>query len=525
MSLDFRAVAAASGNAGPAALGAPYSGAAATVAGGVEVALDRTVLKQALRDDPEFFIAFFMAEALTHAVPFFHIEIFTEMTHADVDRLVMAVPRAHAKTTLAKLTCVWYLLFSHYRFVLYVSGSHELVVPYVNDIASFFETPNFIAVFGQVQWLKRQDGQGVYKFRIPSLGNKTCILRGLGAGQRVRGVNVDNERPQLVVADDIEDDENVKNPIMHMAMLDWWMGAFNKCLNQFDNKIIVAGNLLSKNSVLYKLLVNPKYRSFLYGCIKKDGTPLWPELWPIEKLRLDFLDYQQMGKVARWFAEMMNQPIAEGGNLIMGEYICYRPERSPGEPVYGFITIDPAMSKETWADRAVVMAHGWIEDESRWQVLEYEYFHGIDPIDMFWTAINLALKWRFRYIGVEAVAMQTILRYMYQHLLLLNQLQGRYEFVDVPTGNRGKTERGATFAAMVSTKGNRHAEYAITEGDFMLTQQLLNFEPMKRDNDDDVLDCAAMGPKMINLFLPQIMSETFEDFQHAAMTCVQHSEV
>ena len=69
-----------------------------------------------------------------------------EMTHADVERLVLAIPRGHSKTTLAELACVWYLLFSDFRFVLYVSGSHDLVVPYVNDIAAFFQTDNFIAV-------------------------------------------------------------------------------------------------------------------------------------------------------------------------------------------------------------------------------------------------------------------------------------------------------------------------------------------------------------------------------------------
>ena len=470
-----------------------------------EVVVDPNVASNMLQHVPEFFIQFFLSEQLSRPVPDFHKEIFYEMTHDEVRRLVLAVPRAHAKTTLAKLCCVWYLLFSDYRFVLYVSGSHDLVVPYVNDIAAFFEHPNYIAIFGPVEWIKKQDGIGVYKFRLGHNG-KICILRGLGAGQRIRGINVDNVRPQLAVVDDAEDDEDVSTPQMHDQMVRWWAGPFLKCLDQFDNKLIVSGNLLSARSLLYKLLQSDGWRSFLYGAIKNDKTPLWPEMWSLEKLREDFLQYQELGQSAKWFAEMMNQPVPTSGGIVKADEITYAPPRNEGDIEYGFVTLDPAISDQKWANRACIAAHAWIADEQQWQIVEIKYWRGIDPSQLFMESIQMMIRWRFRVCGVEGGAMQSVLQHLFSHLQLVHNLS-QYKFLKLETGNRSKTDRIAAWASMLKTTEKSRARYTLTQGDYICTQQLIMYDPQKKDNDDDIADCCAYGPQMTSRYMAEIMQQ------------------
>ena len=472
-----------------------------------KVSVNVLQIRTALQHSPEVFINFFLGEQLTEEIPEFHIEVFYEMTHTEVPRLAVVIPRGHAKTTLAKLACAWYLLFSEYRFVLYVSGSHDLVVPYVNDIADFFKSDNFAAIFGKIDWLIDRDGTGEYKFRIHSL-KKTCMLKGLGSGQRVRGVNIDNERPQLAVVDDLEDDEDVETDAMHRKMMRWFFGAFFKCLNNFDNKIIICGNLLGKNSVLYKILKLRSWRSFLYGALKANREPLWPAMWPLEKLKLDYQEYVELGLAAKWFAEMMNQPTAEGGNIIEAEDIYYLPPRLPEEVAFGYITIDPAISKEKWADNAAVGAQGWVEEQNIWQVLQYDYGKGLNPTQLFWMAIKLAKYWGFRYIGVERAGMQEILEHHFRHLLMLHNLQNDYEFIAVGTGNKRKSERIISWSTGLIRNKKTVPSRALTYGDFMVTQQLLNYEPTKKENDDDIIDMLAQGEQMQKLHLAKIMQQT-----------------
>lgn len=470
-----------------------------------DVKLNLLQLRTALRNNPEMFIHFFLSETLSEEVPDFHIENFFTMTHADIDRLLILIPRGHAKTMLAKLTAAWYLIFSAFRFVLYVSGSHDLVVPYVNDIADFFRSRNFQAVFGGVEWLKEQDGIGVYKFRITATG-KVCILRGLGAGQRVRGINVENERPQLAICDDMEDDEDVGSEELHRKKLQWFYGSFLKCLDPMQNKVIASGNLLGKRSIMYKLLHNQRWHSVLYSVLRADGTPLWEAAWPLEKIKADFQEYQELGLTARWFAEMMNQPVAEGGSVIKAEEISYNPAQVPEDIKYGFLTLDPAISKEKWADSFALVAHAWIETTEQWQVVQVEHGKGIRPEDLFWRIVAMGEYWGFYIVGVEVDAMQKVLEYFFDHLKYLHN-KTHFIFVPVSSGGTKKPARIATWASALKKPRTGHSVYALTTGDFVVTQELLEYQPMIKDNVDNIIDSCAYGMQMISVYLIQIMQQ------------------
>lgn len=466
-------------------------------------------VRHLLRHDPEFFIEFFLGDIITQSVPDLHKEALSILTAENISRVVLALPRGHGKTTLAKLCAVWHLVFSQYRFILYISASKDLVVPYVNDIADFFDIDNFISVFGPVEWLIRQDGVGKYKFYIPSI-DKTCILVGLGMGQRVRGINIDNERPQLVICDDFEDDTLIETPIPFDKALNWWTGPFYKCLNQFNNKIIVIGNHTKQKSLLKQFIESPHWHSRVYGVIRQNGQPLWPELWSLEKIKADYEEYQYHKKTERWFAEMMNVPVPEGGSIISINEIKYCPPRQPGDGLYGCITCDPAISRNAWADRAAIAAHIYVDNdidnphEGIWQTVEVRYWRGIDPTDLFWQIIDLATTWRIRHIGVEAVAMQSALEYLFRHLAYTNGLT-QYSFVPLPTHNQAKAARIIAWASQLKHTETKSATWALTSGDFIITKQLLSFAPTRRDNDDDIIDCCAYGPRMVDQYIDKII--------------------
>ena len=61
------------------------------------------------------------------------------------------------------------------------------------------------------------------------------------------------------------------------------------------------------------------------------------------------MEYLEAGMADVWFAEMMNMPTAGGRGIIKAEDIVYRPFRIPDDIKYGFITIDLAISEQTWA--------------------------------------------------------------------------------------------------------------------------------------------------------------------------------
>jgi len=475
-------------------------------------------VKYALQTDPEFFIQFFLNEELTLPVPQFHIDIFKLMTSTNVDALCVAIPRDHAKTTLAKLATIWYFLFTEFRFIIYVSNTFNIARDAVNDIVSFLESENFVAVFGPINWkdefAERRVGDGVYRFR---LNGKICILRALGAKQQVRGVNVNNQRPQLAIVDDLEDNDNTATEDLQIKLKRWFYGPFKKCLDKFKNKIIHIGNLIGNKTLLMDHIKSEFWFSRLYGCLLSNGQPLWPEAWSVEKLKRDYIEYKKAGMADVWYAEMMNMPISAGRGLITADQIEYTAKMLPGEIQMGFITLDLAISKKTWAHETAIVVHGFSGTE--WQIVDWDTRIGIDPINLFYVVMEKAYQWQVNVVGIESVAYQSSLKYVFNYLSVEKSMDFMY-FVDLVAEQR-KVERLAGWCAML--KG---AQYTLPEDDIRITHQLLNYNPVKDDNDDDLIDACAYGPQMIERYMAEI-SETFSlpHTQTAVQRLVQVSEV
>ena len=467
----------------------------------VPAQFDLAQVREMLRVDPEFFINFFLGEEITVPVPDFHKVVFGQMVNQDTAHkyFACAIPRDHAKTTLAKLAVIWFYLFSPYRFVLYLSNTAPIAIEACRDIANFIESENFVAVFGAVEWIVRQEGTGLYKFKLalPGGKEKVCILRALGAGQQVRGINIDNQRPELAIVDDLESKENTATPHLRKQLKEWFFGTFRKALDKFNHKIVQIGNLVSPVGILKDNLESEYWTSMRLGAILSNGQPLWPDAWPILKLQAEFDEYHRAGLMHVWFGEMMNIPIPEGSGLIASEEIRYMPAVSPGDCEYGFITIDPAISEKTWADKSAIVAHGWLKDERRWVICEHIHQSGLDPLYLINSAIRMAIRWRFAMIGVESVAYQAALVHFFKYILVKYQHLG---IQVVPLfASAAKTTRLAAWCAYI-----REGTYYLPRGDLEITSQLLLYDPSKRDNEDDLIDACAYGPQMIEMYLPRI---------------------
>lgn len=467
------------------------------------VQMNITEVRYALEHDEEFFIQFFLGDELTLSVPKFHIDVFHLMTSTAVRLCAFALPRDHAKTTLAKLACVRYWLFSPFQFIIYLSNVSGTAISACQDVIGFIMSDNFRSIYGDVVFETKQEGNGFYRFTINipdakgDIYQKKCILRALGAGQSVRGVNIGHRRPQLAIVDDLEDIENIATEELFIKLKRWFYGTFRKCLDKFSHKIIHIGNMISNRCMLKEHCQSEFWFSRRYGCLLSNGEPLWPDAWPLEKLRADFTEYLKAGMIDIWFTEMMNLPIGAGRGLIRATDIKYAPVVEPADIEYGFITVDLAISKKTWAHETVVIVHGWTGDY--WIACEINGGIGIDPITLFDMIIEASFKWKVSVVGIENTAYQASLQYVFPYLAMIRGIEG-IEFKELHANMR-KTQRIVGWCAMV-----REGQYMIPEGDFIITEQMLSYNPKMEDNDDDYIDACAYAPQMIDNFLPEIQA-------------------
>lgn len=458
-----------------------------------------------LKNNAAFFIQFFLGEELTHVIPEFHLIAWQYLISQTAPQIALALPRGHAKTTLAKLAAVWYLLFTPYRFIVYVSNTHSIAAEACLDIINYMRSMNFEAVFGQVAFDVEQDARGFFKFTLRyqdtngALQEKYCILRAFGAGQQVRGMNIDNKRPELAIVDDLESDENTETKPMIYKLRRWFFGPFLKAMAR-PNKVIFLGNMLSNLSLLYDFCEkSTQWVSMRFGCIKSDGKPLWPEMWTLAAIKADFIEYQRNGLAGKWFSEMMNMPIADGNLLIAAEDIFYLPPLVPGEQEMAFITIDAAVSKQTWSDNTAILVHAY--KNGVWRISE-QIIGKFTPDQIFWFIVELCKKWRTRCVGMQDTSFEKVFKFLFEVLMAVHRQQ--FTVFPLPHKNESKTGRISAWCSLV-----RKRLWALTEGEYTLTEQLLMYDPAKEKNDDDGIDAASMGATMTDLYLVQIM-ETYQ---------------
>jgi hypothetical protein len=478
-----------------------------------DIEVDLSQLRLLLRTDAEVFIEFFLADALDMPVPEFHKEIWSLLTDQEKERVLLAIPRDHAKTTLAKLVVIWYWLFTTHRFAVYLSNTAPIAKGACRDIMEFLQHPNFIEVFGVIRMIKQSENEGLWLFDLPTptWPQALCAPR-IGQGQQMRGINIDNQRPDIAVVDDVEDNENTESELQQRKLDRWMFGPFLKALAK-KKKILWLGNMLTKTSLLARLSRNVRWNPVVFGCLIKDSVtgvlrPLWPGRWSVEGLQEDFKEYKDNGLVETWMCEMMNMP-GHGENGFTPEQINYEAVPTPDSIRAAWITVDPAFGQNSWNDESAIAVHVIPLNGCP---ITVGVVHGqFDEVRLFEEIFSLAQYWNAWVWGVESIAAQRLLIPIFNMLLTERMMMNRAEIIPLMAG-RGDP-KSSRIRAWVALMSNR--EWAIAEGDIDITTQILGYDFRKKDQADDIIDSCAYGPYMMEQYMHLILAQAMGiDWEH-----------
>src|SRR3546814_7805212 len=83
-----------------------------------------------------------------------------------MQRVMLAIPLEHAKTTLSKLAVVWYFRYTNHRFCVYLSTTNTLAKNACKDIIGYLKSPNSIAVFGEIKMIKESETDSLCIFEL-----------------------------------------------------------------------------------------------------------------------------------------------------------------------------------------------------------------------------------------------------------------------------------------------------------------------------------------------------------------------
>lgn len=201
--------------------------------------------------------------------------LFNTKIHApNGSKNAIAAPRGHAKTTYSSILLpLWCIAYNKKNFIVEISDSVELVEGILESIkAELEENPNLKADFPKIC--------GVGKiWRIGEFITKNGVkLKAYGTGKKIRGSRYGIYRPDLVIADDLENDTNVRSRTQRDRLEEWLDEAVSN-LGSLDEKLVIfyIGTILHLDSVLARKIKSPFWSSKKFSSIIE--YPKRMDLW------------------------------------------------------------------------------------------------------------------------------------------------------------------------------------------------------------------------------------------------------
>jgi len=186
-------------------------------------------------------------------------------------------------------------------------------------------------------------------------GHRARILA-RGVEQRVRGMKWNGRRPGLIVADDIEEDEQVANATRRKKLSHW----VNRALipaGRRGCKIRWHGTILHQESMLAGLMKDSTWHHLFYrahNSFDDFGNILWPEAFTeadLRKIRQRFINKQD---AAGYSQEYLNDPRDDETNYIKREWFdAMSPADYDSPGIFG-VGVDFAISKKDSANRTSI---------------------------------------------------------------------------------------------------------------------------------------------------------------------------
>ena len=298
--------------------------------------------------------------------------------------VAIAAPRGHAKST-AITVCYTLanMLFRQRKFALIVSETEGQAILQLGEIKKHLtDNEDLRQLFGVKGFAKEAESDFICEFE----DGEQFRITAKGAEQRVRGLRWNGARPDLIIGDDLEGDEQVLNKERRDKFRNWIYGALLPCKS--DHGIVrIVGTILHSDSFLENLMppehgkytikqglktwsVDPRkkdtksFTSVKYAAHNEDFTQI---LWPAKKSRETLIkDRQAMidqGLSDVWSREMLNVPIDESRAFIKRSDLVPLQENEKSMPLNFYVGVDLAISEKQTADYSVFVIGGM--DESR----------------------------------------------------------------------------------------------------------------------------------------------------------------
>ena len=456
--------------------------------------------------DPELFEKEFFPEAARQKSAPFHDQVW-RLLESSSRQVNIQMYRGSAKTTKLRMFIAKRIAYGLSRTVMYVGLSQDKAVQSVAWIRKQIEhNRKFAEVFQLSPGSKWQDVD--CRINHGLMGHTASILA-YGVTGSVRGVNIDDHRPDLIVVDDIVNEENAATDDQRAKIESLLYGALLASLAPYsdvpDAKLVMLQTPLNREDVSTKALDDPSWLSAQYSCWSDSTKDLrddekesaWPDRFSSQELRQQKQSFIKRNTASIWYREYECKITAPETAAFRADWLKFY-ELPPDKNTMHIIgAIDPVpppselqlakgMKGKDYEAIGIIGTTGGKD----FYLLDYVVNRGHEPNWTISEFFRLSLKWQPATWVIETVAYQKTLEWVLRKAMRDAAIYYPiYELRD----KRGKFDRIIDTLAGPASNGAFYVSKEHTE----FIDQFIAYPDVTHD---DVLDMVSMAMANLNMF-------------------------
>lgn len=357
-----------------------------------------------------------------------HGKIFDLIDGPD-NKVAIAAPRGWGKTSIVALALqARYILFRLTNFICYINKSHDAASLQTENLRRELVTNQMIRYFFGSVKPKVLEGEFEEVFSKKAWVAFDTLVWPRGAGQQVRGVLFKNDRPGLMVIDDLEDPQRIENEEIRKGWYEWLYADVVKAVprTNMNWKIIYIDTLKHEDSVLQKLMDSKEWKSIRLEACDDNFEPTAPEFMSKEIILKEWDQHVEAGQTDVFFRELRNLPISTKDPVFSREFFRYynvpqgTQKRENDIDLYDVdlqsdrnietvIILDPAKTVKIHSAESAILGIGIDTSTSRIFFREAisEKFY---PDEIYDAMFGMAMRLGAKVIGVEETSLNEFIK-------------------------------------------------------------------------------------------------------------------
>ncbi len=351
----------------------------------------------------------------------------------------LAAPRGNAKSTLSTLILpLWCIATDRKKFIVIISDTTEQAEEFLEGIKTELEANERLG-----EDFPEACGLGRTWKATKLITQNGIAIRCWGKRKRMRGARHGNRRPDLVICDDLEDDENIDSPEQREKDRKWFFKAVMKIGGRYTVYIVI-GTILHYDSLLARLLKRPGWNGKKWkAVISWSSSSFWEKwegiytsrsaeaenkaekyflrhqkemlrgtrvLWPETESYYYLMAMRVSDGPAYFDSEKQNEPVNPEDCLFQEEWFVFTAEPVPiHKETRFYCAIDPSMgSSSSKADPSAIII-GAVQPDGIIDIVQAD-IQKRHPDSIMETLFDYHRQYNFERIAIEEVQFQQLFK-------------------------------------------------------------------------------------------------------------------